>query len=456
VNEVQTVTMVRENIDVTGGAFVLNVTNAGIPIGVPFAPYVVPYNATAAQIQFAAEEFVGAGNVVCAGGPINVAPVTLTFVGALAETNVALSTWSQNPDLQNRLQFTYTITTPKGWLTKTAEKRTCQTLTAAENRSVYWGGSLSEPDHASPCRPPAIMWWMDAGHDIYLGYNNRSASSPLFARRKTASMFGMLSPEQQAESLDSVSIEGVEAIETTGFYPSGSGVTGFDGHIVPQNSSKLTTWLGQGDKKLFLSTLSRMNFLPAVESFVTTGELLHPFLYIAPVTFPDYAEPRTFLAVPEVPYRAQIQISEGNPYDLRDRSVPLWDSVLHIRGLVTYDSAQLGVSVTELHGFRFFEAENFDVPLYDLVFFYIDGSEMARYTIAAASYVGQSAVLRANVCFDAGIDGEGFNYTSRLYGNYFLYFFRREVYGFPALQLLLTLKPGSGNILETLYEGVLS
>ena len=443
VNEVQTVTMVRENIDVTGGAFVLNVTNAGIPIGVPFAPYVVPYNATAAQIQSAAEEFVGAGNVVCAGGPINVAPVTLTFVGALAETNVAISTWADNPDLQGRLTFAYTITTPKGWLTKTAEKRTCQTLTAAENRSVYWGGSLSEPDHASPCRPPAIMWWMDGGHDVYLGYNNRSSSSPLFGRRKTARMFGMLSAELQAERLDSVSLDGVEAIETNGFQASFSTLPG-------QSDTTLTSWLATGGKKLFAHCYSDMNMLPATDTNVTVGELIQPVLFQVSIPYP-YTDTPVLVGVSQLSPRIQIRVSENNPYDARDRSVPLWSedsdyAIITGPGTGTpVPPDNIGAFAVSLRGFRVYVAENFDDALYDLVFLDVDSNEVERFPFVAAKYVGDSVVIRANIDYTGS--GVLYEYASAPSSVYKLSRGFGSVFGFAALSQLISL--------ETLYEGVL-
>lgn len=72
----------------TGGTFPLTKganTTAGIP-----------YNATAAQVQAAlvAIASVGAGGVVCTGGPLPATPVVCTFVGANAATPVATMTTS--------------------------------------------------------------------------------------------------------------------------------------------------------------------------------------------------------------------------------------------------------------------------------------------------------------------------------------------------------------------------
>lgn len=76
-NEVQRVTSYM-----TAGTFTLthngNTTSA------------LNWNDTAGTIQAALEALasIGAGNVTCTGGPINTAPVTITFTGALAQTNV--------------------------------------------------------------------------------------------------------------------------------------------------------------------------------------------------------------------------------------------------------------------------------------------------------------------------------------------------------------------------------
>lgn len=54
----------------------------------------IAYNATAAQVQAALEALPGLlpGDVVCAGGPLPGTPVTITFQGRLAATNVAAIT----------------------------------------------------------------------------------------------------------------------------------------------------------------------------------------------------------------------------------------------------------------------------------------------------------------------------------------------------------------------------
>lgn len=81
VNEVQTITGAA-----TGGSGPLTFN------GQPTAA--VAYNATAAAIQAAlvALSNVGAGNVVCAGGPLGTAGVTVTFQGALANAPQSLIT----------------------------------------------------------------------------------------------------------------------------------------------------------------------------------------------------------------------------------------------------------------------------------------------------------------------------------------------------------------------------
>lgn len=56
----------------------------------------VNFNASAATIQSRLEALsnIGAGNVACAGGALNAAPITVTFQGALAAKNVSLITFT--------------------------------------------------------------------------------------------------------------------------------------------------------------------------------------------------------------------------------------------------------------------------------------------------------------------------------------------------------------------------
>ncbi|MDX2538882.1 phage tail tube protein [Streptomyces scabiei] len=84
-NEVQQVAITG---DPTGGTYTLTYsgqTTAGIA-----------YNASAATVQSALEALsnIGVGDVVCAGGPHPGTPVTVTFEGALAGTDVAQMTAS--------------------------------------------------------------------------------------------------------------------------------------------------------------------------------------------------------------------------------------------------------------------------------------------------------------------------------------------------------------------------
>src|SRR3954452_19751907 len=54
----------------------------------------IAYNATSAAVQAALEALstIGSGNVVCAGGPLPASPVTITFQGLLAGSNLPLVT----------------------------------------------------------------------------------------------------------------------------------------------------------------------------------------------------------------------------------------------------------------------------------------------------------------------------------------------------------------------------
>ena len=93
-------------VDATGGTFTL--TYAGQTTAA------IAFDATAAAIQAAliALSNLAAGDVVCAGGPVNSSPVTITFGGTLAGRNVA--------------QITTTATS----LTGGAGTATCTTSTA--------------------------------------------------------------------------------------------------------------------------------------------------------------------------------------------------------------------------------------------------------------------------------------------------------------------------------------
>lgn len=69
---------------VTSGTFIL--TYAGQPTAA------LPFNATAAQVQAALQALsnVGAGNMLCAGGPLPSSPITITAAGALANLPISL------------------------------------------------------------------------------------------------------------------------------------------------------------------------------------------------------------------------------------------------------------------------------------------------------------------------------------------------------------------------------
>ncbi len=81
--EVQTLTITGTP---TGGTYTL--TYSGQPTAA------LPYNATAAQVRTALEALsnIGAGNVTTGGGAHPGTPITVTFTGTLANTNVAQMT----------------------------------------------------------------------------------------------------------------------------------------------------------------------------------------------------------------------------------------------------------------------------------------------------------------------------------------------------------------------------
>ncbi|MCX4470460.1 hypothetical protein OOK41_09090 [Micromonospora sp. NBC_01655] len=80
----------------------------------------IPYNATAAQVRTALEALstIGAGNVTTAGGPHPGSAVTVTFVGALANTNVAQMT-ANSTALTGGTTPTVTVSTTTGGGTDT-------------------------------------------------------------------------------------------------------------------------------------------------------------------------------------------------------------------------------------------------------------------------------------------------------------------------------------------------
>lgn len=93
-------------IDATGGTFTLTYSGQ--------TTAAIDFDATAAEIQAALEALsnIAVGDVICAGGPVNTTPVTITFGGTLAGRNVA--------------QITTTATS----LTGGAGTATCTTSTA--------------------------------------------------------------------------------------------------------------------------------------------------------------------------------------------------------------------------------------------------------------------------------------------------------------------------------------
>lgn len=90
-NDVQTIT---EDAGVTAGNFTVTIDFAPNGTPSPVTSGNIPYNATAAQAQTAlvAMSNVGAGGVVCTGGPLPGAAVVCTFQGPLANTLVPLMT----------------------------------------------------------------------------------------------------------------------------------------------------------------------------------------------------------------------------------------------------------------------------------------------------------------------------------------------------------------------------
>ena len=74
----------------TGGTFTLSFGGQTSPA--------IPFNATAAQVQAALQTMpsIGAGNVVCGGGPLPATAVTVTFIGALAFRAQAVITLGAN------------------------------------------------------------------------------------------------------------------------------------------------------------------------------------------------------------------------------------------------------------------------------------------------------------------------------------------------------------------------
>lgn len=106
----------------TGGTFTITVDTmtAGVPDGTSQTTSAIAYNASAATIDAALEALsnVGAGDVTCAGGPINTTPVTLTWGGALANQSI------------------HVYVTWKGTLTGTASRYLTSSVTTGADRKV--------------------------------------------------------------------------------------------------------------------------------------------------------------------------------------------------------------------------------------------------------------------------------------------------------------------------------
>jgi len=75
-------------VDATGGTFSLGFDPPGAPG--PLSTAEIDFDATAAQVQAALEALasVNPGDVVCAGGPLDADPVTVTFRGQYAQVAI--------------------------------------------------------------------------------------------------------------------------------------------------------------------------------------------------------------------------------------------------------------------------------------------------------------------------------------------------------------------------------
>jgi hypothetical protein len=91
-NDVQTIS--EATGPPTAGTFTVTIDFAPNGVSSPVTSAPIAYNATAAAVQTAITGMsnVGAGNAVCAGGPLPGTPVTVTFEGALADSYVPLMT----------------------------------------------------------------------------------------------------------------------------------------------------------------------------------------------------------------------------------------------------------------------------------------------------------------------------------------------------------------------------
>lgn len=155
-NEVQTVTL---NNSPTYGTFTLTYSGQ--------TTAAIPYNATAAQVDAALEALsnIGAGDVTCTGGPLPTTPVTVTFTGALANTNVAEMTATSSlytggytiGRLTVRDEYGGTaqleLTTANGGVSLTYQ---------ADADGAFWSGYL----YASATTTTALTEWGDGVYDF--------------------------------------------------------------------------------------------------------------------------------------------------------------------------------------------------------------------------------------------------------------------------------------------------
>lgn len=113
----------------TGGTFTITVdlmTN-GFPNASPQTTSALAYDASAATIDTALEALsnVGAGDVTCAGGPINTTPVTLTWGGALANQSIHVYvTWQGTLTGTATRYLTCSVTTGADYKVREVWRRT--------------------------------------------------------------------------------------------------------------------------------------------------------------------------------------------------------------------------------------------------------------------------------------------------------------------------------------------
>ena len=325
-------------------------------------------------------------------------------------------TWPDKPRLEfdpSGYDVPYADRTVNDFLTKSSPlKLTCQPLSDAERRAVFWSGNQFEPNLPPPCAPDAVMWNATGGGWPMHGFapegypyitSDRSHGwgswSTLLGRRpRSTRYYGLTTP--LGENLDSCNLTDVETLWIITSDP-------FQVRPTVSNDAKITDWLDSGVKRLFMDPLASWGVVPTIDGgYVTTGQLIHPIYWVTPIPYPYFGITPVLNGVSAIPATYKIFVSNDNPFDDRDKDVPLWTESADSEGaLLTGPSdginpgPSIGVLKTGLRNYAIYKAENIDFALFDLAFFDAYGVEFERHPIAGCRAFGDSLIIRSNINF---------------------------------------------------------